>query len=170
MSDSYFLQLHVQQINLLKKYSCFILVFQNDKFNLITTFTDCHISTFHILCLPLNSVDDPLLELPRTQHWDLKMSFYQKHTYLERAYKNSTMIARHGSYLGQIYLNCKHVISYQSTKDPSAASLLSQDIGQTPWRYSSVFTLHHLGCVILGTLAQSSSLSNSMKSTNKYML
>lgn len=91
-------------------------------------------------------------------------------TYISRAYKNSTMIARHGSYLGQIYLNCKHVISYQSTKDPSAASLLSQDIGQTPWRYSSVFTLHHLGGVILGTLAQSSSLSNSMKSTNKYML
>ena len=79
------------------------------------------------------------------------------------------MIARHGSYLGQIYLNCKHVISYQSTKDPSAASLLSQDIGQTPWRYSSVFTLHHLGGVILGTLAQSSSLSNSVKSTNKYV-
>ena len=79
------------------------------------------------------------------------------------------MIERHGSYLGQIYLaNCKHVISYQSTKDPSAASLLSQDIGQTqtPWRYSSVFTLHHLGGVILGTLAQSSSLSNSVKSKN----
>ena len=79
------------------------------------------------------------------------------------------MIERHGSYLGQIYLaNCKHVISYESTKDPSAASLLSQDIGQTqtPWRYSSVFTLHHLGGVILGTLAQSSSLSNSVKSKN----
>ena len=76
------------------------------------------------------------------------------------------MIARHGSYLGQIYLNCKHVISYQSTKDPFAASLLSQDVGHTPWRYSSVFTLHHLGGVILGTLAQSSSLSNSVKSKN----
>ena len=81
------------------------------------------------------------------------------------------MIARHGSYLGQIYLaNCKHVISYESTKDPSAASLLSQDIGHTPWQYSSVFTLHHLGCVILGTLAQSSSLSNSVKSKNIYAL
>ena len=161
MSDSYFLQLHVQQINLLKKYSCFILVFQNEKYNLITTFTDCHISTFHILCLPLNSVDDPLLELPRTHYWDLKMSFYQKHTYLERIRIQNS---------GQIYLNCKHVISYQSTKDPSAASLLSQDIGHTPWRYSSVFTLYHLGGEIHGTLAQSSSLCNSIKSTNKYML
>jgi len=83
------------------------------------------------------------------------------------------MIERHSSNLGQIYLaNCKHVISYQSTKNPSAASLLSQDIGQTqtPWQYSSVFTLHHLGGVILGTLAQSSSLSNSVKSKNIYAL
>ena len=84
-------------------------------------------------------------------------------TYISRAYKNSTMIARHGSYLGQIYLNCNHVISYQSTEDPSAASLSSQDIGQTPWRMAIVFSLHpppprlcnpwHTGTVIL-TLQQ----------------
>ena len=47
-----------------------------NKFNLTTTFTDRHISTFHIICSP------PFPELPQAQHLDLKIYFYQKHTYL----------------------------------------------------------------------------------------
>ena len=93
MSDSYFLQLHVQQIILFKKYSSFILVLQNDKrqatdnldnheqvqpynnFHSSPHFDFSHTLLASDLWLYRTDVDDPLPELSQAQHLDQKCTF-----------------------------------------------------------------------------------------------
>ena len=88
------------KLNLFKKYSYFILVLQNDKrqatdnldnneqvqpynhFHWSPHFDFSHTLLASELWLYRTDVDDPFPELPQAQHLDLKIYFYQKHTYL----------------------------------------------------------------------------------------